>query len=303
MPPSVSIPEKTLEHWSSQYLAYRYHSHAALWWPSRGEDIDVRLLPAMPGKAIQIELKTTTVSGTNFHDVLVDLGQLWEYYRRPLGHQPFYAFPRPDWRGDLAAAALVEGRHVTELAFRRSGPGWWFADWMTVLPTSAVARVLRQDLERHGSPRRGKKSRLVRFDLRKSTSNPTVVWGSGAATPPTVGWRTFWQELEQCGRAGWPQLIRIPATFIRPRVAYRQSDLIGLMREAAYTGAFNEWSDDSELVTLEPTEQRVYQIGSDSNLGLAEPQSDGADETADHRQVVFVEAGALFGGVRRNRAR
>jgi len=54
---------------------------------------------------VQLELKTTTVSGTHFHDVLVDLGQLWEYRQRRLARQPFYAFPAPDWRGQLSAAA------------------------------------------------------------------------------------------------------------------------------------------------------------------------------------------------------
>lgn len=76
MTQSVSIPEKTLEHWSSLYLTYRYRSQASLWWPTRGEDIDVQMLPMAPGKAVQLELKTTTPAGTGLHDVNVDLGQL-----------------------------------------------------------------------------------------------------------------------------------------------------------------------------------------------------------------------------------
>jgi hypothetical protein len=93
MTQSVSVPEKTLEHWSSLYLTYRYRSQVALWWPTRGEDIDVQMLPTTPGKAVQLELKTTTPAGTGLHDVNVDLGQLWEYSHKPLGRQPFYAFP------------------------------------------------------------------------------------------------------------------------------------------------------------------------------------------------------------------
>src|SRR2546421_2240289 len=189
MPQSVSVPEKTLEHWASQYVSYRYSSCAALWWPSSREDIDVRWLPTRPGKAVQFELKTTTVAGAGVHDVLVDLGQLWEYRQRPIGHQPFYAFPWPDWRGDLTAAAIAGGRPVTELAFGRSGPGWWFADWMVVLTSAEVARVLRRELAAHGSPSRGVKRRLVHFDLRKSLNNPAVKWGSDA-TPP-AGVRTL----------------------------------------------------------------------------------------------------------------
>jgi hypothetical protein len=125
---TVSVPEKTLEHWSSQYLAYRFRSKAALWWPATGQHLDVAWLPRRPGKAVQLELKTTTVAGAGLHDVSVDLGQLWEYRQRSLGRQPFYVFPRADWRGELASAAKAHGLPVTELAFRRSGPAWWFAE-------------------------------------------------------------------------------------------------------------------------------------------------------------------------------
>jgi len=85
MPRSVSVPEKTLEHWSSQYVIYLYRSKAALWWPASGQDIDVRWLPVRPGKAVQLELKTTTVVRPGVHDVMVDLGQLWEYRNRRPG--------------------------------------------------------------------------------------------------------------------------------------------------------------------------------------------------------------------------
>src|SRR5260370_26716845 len=101
MPRSVSVPEKTLEHWSSQYVIYRYRSKAALWWPASGEDIDVRWLPARPGKVVQLELKTTTPVGAWLHDLQVDLGQLWDNYQLPPGRQPFYAFPWSEWYGNL----------------------------------------------------------------------------------------------------------------------------------------------------------------------------------------------------------
>ncbi|WP_405065013.1 hypothetical protein OG558_23965 [Kribbella sp. NBC_01510] len=113
---TVSAPEKTLEHWASQYLAYRFKSKAALWWPTAGQDIDVAWLPARPGKALQLELKTTTVIGVTRHEVRVDLGQLWDYHQRPLSRQPFYVFPRPDWIGELASVATSHGVPVTELA-------------------------------------------------------------------------------------------------------------------------------------------------------------------------------------------
>jgi hypothetical protein len=69
MPQSVSVPEETLEHWLSQYVAYRYRSRAAQWWPAGGEDIDVSSLSARPGKAVQLELKTTTVTSAGLHQI------------------------------------------------------------------------------------------------------------------------------------------------------------------------------------------------------------------------------------------
>jgi hypothetical protein len=85
MTQSVSFLEKTLAHRSSLYLTYRYRSQVSLWWPTRGEDIDLQMLPTTPGKALQLELKTTAPAGTGLHDVNVDLGQLWEYSHKPLG--------------------------------------------------------------------------------------------------------------------------------------------------------------------------------------------------------------------------
>ncbi len=36
MTQNVSVPEKTLEHWASLCVAYRYQSLAAQWWPVNG---------------------------------------------------------------------------------------------------------------------------------------------------------------------------------------------------------------------------------------------------------------------------
>jgi hypothetical protein len=99
------------------------------------------------------ELKTTTVAGAGLHDVWVDLGQLWEYRQRPLGHQPFYVFPWPDWHGNLTVAASAGGRSVTQLGFRRSGPRWRFADWMVLLTAAQVSMDLsRLRREVHALP-------------------------------------------------------------------------------------------------------------------------------------------------------
>lgn len=92
----VSVPEKTLEHWASLCIAYRYRSLAAQWWPVNGVDIDIQSLPAYPaypGKAVQLELKTITPAGPGLHKVNINLGQVWEYTRKLFSRQPYYAFP------------------------------------------------------------------------------------------------------------------------------------------------------------------------------------------------------------------
>ena len=221
----------------------------------------------------------------------VDLGQLWEYRQRPLGHQPFYVFPWPNWHGNLTVAANAVGRSVTQLGFRRSGPGWWFADWMVLLTAAEVATVLHEDLTAHGSPERDKKRRLVRFDLSHSTVSPKITWGSGAPPPEPIGWREFWLTLEECGRDGWPQLIRLPGGITQGLGPYLPSRLVaGLLREAA-TG---QWDYDQGIVTLEPDENGNYQIAPAPDDNLGRSPDDQADQIDDHRQVVFLDARVLL---------
>lgn len=288
----MSVPEKTLEHWASQYVTYRYRSKAALWWPTRGEDIDVRWLPQKPGKAVQLELKTTTVSGTHFHDVLVDLGQLWEYRQRRLGRQPFYAFPAPDWRGQLSAAATNGGLPVTELAFARSGPGWWFADWMVVATAAQVAAVFHVELIAHGSAKRGKKQRLVRFDLTRSASHPVVTWGSGATPPVALGWRHFWATLQRCGQVDWPQLIMLPLDLLGSQRQVRRSQMRDLMVEAASVPA-TEW-ERGGVVVLEPDGEGGYEVAPTTTDDQPRQEQDADDAMDDHRQLIFLNAEALY---------
>jgi hypothetical protein len=172
---NVSVPEKTLEHWASLCIAYRYRWLAAQWWPVNGVDIDIMALPAQPGKAIQLELKTITRAGPGRHKVKVDLGQLWEYSQKSLAQQPFYAFPWPHWDGELAAAARAVGQDATELAVQRSQAGWWFGNWMVVMTTQQVAGVLRQELINYGRRDRGERTCLVQFDI-NDPDNPE--WGA-----------------------------------------------------------------------------------------------------------------------------
>ena len=275
-------------------MTYRYLSKAALWWPTSREDISVGWLPKRPGKAVQLELKTTTVTGVALHDVLVDLGQLWEYHTRPLGQQPFYAFPRPNWRGNLTAAAKAQERMVTELGYARSGAGWWFADWMILLTTAQVATVLQHDLAAHGSRKRNTKRRLVRFDLSRSTAKPAITWGSGVATPQTIDWLEFWPTLEQCGRDGWPQLIRLPERIMPPQGPYSRPQVEGLLRQAAYMLTTDEWDHNEPLVALEPAEDRNYQILRDAADVFGISPDDGTGRGNDNRLAIFLDAQALF---------
>jgi hypothetical protein len=213
----VSVPEKTLEHWTSQYITSRFSTRAALWWPVDGQDIDIRNFPAAAGKAVQLELKTSTVTGPRRHEVLIDLVQLAEYGRQPLGRQPFYVFPWPDWCGRLEDEASASGYPVADLAFSRSGRGFWFADWMVAMTTRQVSGLLDSELKKHGSSTRRKKSSLVQFEITIPEPGRALrtkaTWGPGkvAIDPsPVIFWTDLWAELIRCGRADWPQLIRLP---------------------------------------------------------------------------------------------
>jgi len=306
MTQNVSVPEKTLEHWASLCVAYRYRSLAAQWWPVNGVDIDLQALPAQPGKAIQLELKTITPAGPGRHKVNVDLGQLWEYSQKPLARQPFYAFPRPHWDGELAAAARADGQDATELAVQRSKTGWWFGDWMVVMTTQQVAGVLRQDLNAHRRRDRGVKRCLVQFDI----SDPgKPEWGDPASSVPpseVLGWSQFWSELDECGRDEWPQLIRVPRLVLgrRRRARHRDEEeelyprreLVEVFRQSEQLLAELQ-GRGLELETLEPDGNGNFRVapGYADNIAGPDPSDDDrASEPEDRRQVVFINSRGLF---------
>ncbi len=139
---AVTIPEKTLEHWVSQYINYRYASKAGLWWPAAGEDISVDHLPRAPGKALQLEMKTSTEDSKSTRSVSVSYPQLCHYHARPRHEQPFYVFPEPRWPVQtLVDYCKTQNQDITELGFRRAGR-LWFATWLRVLTTDEVARAV-----------------------------------------------------------------------------------------------------------------------------------------------------------------
>jgi hypothetical protein len=293
----VSVPEKTLEHWSSQYINNRFHTHVALWWPARGEDIKVRWLPARPGKAVQLELKTTTVTGSMSHEVRVDLGQLEEYRQCRLGYQPFYVFPWPDWDGKLEDDAAAWGPPVTELAFSRSGPGWWFADWMVVMTTGQVAAVLDTELRKHGSTKRKKTESLVQFEvtiLPNGKRSTKATWGRGKVEmdpDPVIGWVDFWTELKRCGRAGWPQLIRLPAWMLEPGGSYEREQLASLFKRSMTNASASQQDREVRFVTLEPDRDGNYfAVRTDGDEAVGATADVTGEGAGDHRTVVFLDA-------------
>ncbi|MDZ7931299.1 MAG: hypothetical protein U5N21_15095 [Rhodococcus sp. (in: high G+C Gram-positive bacteria)] len=275
----VTVPEKTLEHWISQYIANRYAASAALWWPTRGEDINVGSLPIRPGKAIQLEVKTSTRVTAGRHDVRIDLEQLRIYRSHPLALQPFYVFPLPYWRETLQEDAQHMGYQVTEGAFKRSGWPQWFGHWMVVLTTEQVHTAV--------NPQRGDPKTKVLARVRVSARGmPHVEWpNAGGSTPPFVGWSDFWEILGRCGRWDWPQLVRIPRLLINDGQTYTHDEMLELLQVAAteFDGGSQQslatfWSSDKERFIAAP-DGEVVPDGFDF--------SDGVEE---HRQIVFVDA-------------
>ncbi|MFF1819713.1 hypothetical protein ACFVWG_20605 [Kribbella sp. NPDC058245] len=285
---SVAVPEKTLEHWSSQYLSYRFKAKASLWWPSKGEDIRVTSLPRRPGKAVQIELKTTTITAANRQDVLIDLLQLWNYLQLPLSQQPFYAFPRPVWSGELHSAALAAGKSVTELAYGRSGPKWWFAKWMVVLTAAEIARALHPKFDLAVRPARKSLASLVRYEFTGRTK--TELWGprQSLATPPDpVDWREFWNQLLRCGQTKWPQLVRVPARALPTHLpdSIPSETVLDMLADV---GGPHQPIDD--LVDLVPHPDGGFRLGRE-RANNAPVVIEGAPD--EHRQLVFLDASSM----------
>jgi hypothetical protein len=202
----ISLPEKTLEHWASQYVLFRFRSKAQIWWPPFGADVDIRNLPRRPGKALYLELKTATVASGG-HEVRIDLRQLAAYTAMPIGRQPFYVFPLPPWSGELEGSDGATWRNphaAPDLAFTRSGSSW-FGFWTVVLTTEQVRACMATALATltpASGPRPTKP--LVRIDPRTGSQ----AWYGAPKKPPVpLAWRAFWNEFLECGNRNWPQLF------------------------------------------------------------------------------------------------
>lgn len=200
-----SIPEKTLEHWTSIYLSNRF-PNGALWWPTSGEDVLAelpRLAASGPGKTLALELKTTEARGNN-HVLEIDTRQL-DRYLNPPGGPPlpvYYVFPIPHWTGPLtslsgAAPASPTGAATAppEWWRRRVGPAW-FGDWLYVMPARSVAAALPSDWNAPG------RKRATLFTLNNShLLGGTPSWASlfGSTLPQPMNWTQFWKLVKECG--------------------------------------------------------------------------------------------------------
>lgn len=173
-----SIPEKTFEHWLSMYIAHRFPG-ASLWWPTHGEDVVVRDLGTVPGKACLIEAKVTEQMAAG-HQVTIDLAQLAKYVASPT--PVYYVIPEPPWSGTLGTSAWLGVARKADIAYRRSLTKW-FGQWTYV--------VLAQDLQHH---------LLTQGGRPQLKTKPARCWA----------WPDFWQHYGGCGTPS------MPTAFIAP---------------------------------------------------------------------------------------
>lgn len=248
----TSLPEKTLEHWLSQYILYRYKSKASLWWPTKGEDIQAA--PARIGKSIQLEVKTAyhEPSNPSVHHINIDVPQLKQYFHRPLHLQPFYVFPVPDWEGELIDFAHKHALEPTELAFRRAESGGWFAERQVVmttldvvqafggfqsLPSTRVARLASIHLETPGR-------------RRLPWLSPKIEGPLTTVRDRVAPWVGFWTDLGQCGKPDWPQSFHLQSDFVHSGARLDRSDVLR---------ALLSWSNSSDHI--DSRDQQVTVVG------------------------------------------
>lgn len=201
-----SIPEKTLEHWTSIYLSNRF-PNCALWWPAAGEDV-LAELPQMaasgPGKTLALELKTTQVRGTD-HVLEIDTYQLARYLSPPSGPPlpVYYVFPAPRWTGPLTSRSGITPAAPTGTAvappawWRRRAGTAWFADWLYVLSARSLAAALPATWS---DPRR-RTARVFTLNgthLVGRVPDWASVFGRTLTRRP-VAWTRFWKVVTRCG--------------------------------------------------------------------------------------------------------
>jgi hypothetical protein len=195
-----SIPEKTLEHWTSIYLSNRF-SDGALWWPSSGEDVLLelpRLAATGPGKTIALELKTTEAT-QNRHVLEIDTHQLDRYLHPPVGPPLpiYYVFPVPHWTGALTSTTGMAPPRPTSAT--TAPPAWWrqrtrpawFGEWVYVMSAQCVSQALPANW------RSKNRATLFTIDAGRPAHWTTLFARSPSAEPRP--WKKFWSVVTSCG--------------------------------------------------------------------------------------------------------
>lgn len=206
-----SIPEKTLEHWCSIHLSYRYRARLRMWWPTAGEDVDVSGGPLAPGKRFWLELKTTEWNrAAKRHDLTIDLDQLAAYGSHPV--PDFYVFPAPPWSGTLGQApkpAWAGGLDPSDFAYQTHSGDKWFPNWLYVVPGSSLRRIVSRLPAKSRSKPAVPKSKSKNRAKPKNLLRIAEVVGDNLAwlvPPPGPGecllWHEFWKKMELCGDSG-----------------------------------------------------------------------------------------------------
>jgi hypothetical protein len=193
------MPEKTLEHWTSMYLARRF-PNASLWWPAAGEDIQFEGLPGRIGKSVMLEIKTTEWNGSkNQHRLTLDVEQLDAYQESKI--PVYYVLPVPPWSGSLIPGNPWLGvRRPSELLLPGSR---WFGSWTFVVSAA--------HLWQHLDGKNNRQSQKTATLFTHTTGNQDLK----IVAPPLHTWWTweeFWDLLGSCGSATMPSLICSPGT-------------------------------------------------------------------------------------------
>jgi hypothetical protein len=268
-----SIPEKTLEHWTSIYLSSRF-PNGAMWWPTSGEDVLAelpRLAASAPGKTLALELKTTESTGAD-HVLWIDTRQLDRYLNPPFGPPlpVYYVFPVPHWTGPLTSwsgttPAVPAGMAAAPPEWWRRRVGWpWFGDWLYVMSAQSLSAALPPTWR---TPSHAK-TRLFALN----TSHPVggvPNWTSLFARMPTAApmdWTSFWKVVTRCG----------PHDGVRWRTVAGES------------------GQPDRVLVLSADEQRVWELGPLLDQPWLELERPATDEGGNERLVLHVPESALM---------
>ena len=227
----VSISEKTLEHWAGIDLHGRVPS-ARQWWPTRGEDAAVGLVPtaahSQPGLPSSCWNSRQQIPSGQRHGVKIDLGQLSTYLSRrgPSGQRlpVYYVFPVPHWTGSprstyvspMPGSVTASGTAPAEWLDLAAGDPCWFGHWLYVMPAADVARALPRGWLWRLSRDHGRRFENLfcippepdQFGNRLAWSDPQVFARQPLYYP--VLWPEFWRRMV-AGRTHYARPWRITA--------------------------------------------------------------------------------------------